>query len=219
MPADTPIDEQPPGLTSSADPVTAAALPRHRLGALEAAAATSVIVACLVALASMTGLLRLPVQETAGAVPATAGIPVDGGTDARVNLPGNASMPAYIAAAPPSTAATATAANSAVGVESHGSAESAESSSTVQPTAARPAEPADNAISDVSRNGNTTVASAARPHRKHANNSHGRRTHDMAAGDIGRTRHGAGKTREQVTAELMQSKRDGTYPAASETYR
>lgn len=180
--------------------------PRRRLGALEAAAAMAVIVLCLAALASMTGLLPASMQMTVrqSDAPAASAVAIEPDTQAGVTaaapavaMPQNSVGPvsATDAAVALDTAATATAANAVAAVAAINEADRRPGSIALAQT--------------------TRMASVA-PQRRHRHDHASREgTRDRAGHAPGKT----GKTREQVTAELMQSKRDGTYPAQSEIYR
>lgn len=190
----------------------------RRIGPLEAATATAVIITCLVATAVMTGVLPMPAswstrQQSASAAPvASPASAMSAGAAPSTGAPaGPAPLQADLARArfglPPGPAAPSLA----------GGPMAAEGATTTLPTAEAPARTpspitmVDGAQGPSNASSQTPTERPSRPLRHH------RRTnpHHQRAGN--EVLHG--KTRAQVIEELMQAKRDGSYSAAAELYR
>lgn len=189
------------GHSAAAGSTIAAPVARGRMGPLQCAALTAVIVSCIAALALMTGVL--PVSNTPTAresaapsrpVPAAPAIisppvvvpiPADGGAPAH-RVPG--SDAGLVAQEPPVATPVASAPAPQVAGE--------------QPAAAASLQP-----------NQTPVARAPEGPRVHG------RRHRVRLAQRKQRTHAAGKTRAEVIAELMRAKRDGSYSANSEAYR
>ncbi|MBC7513887.1 MAG: hypothetical protein H7234_05555 [Herminiimonas sp.] len=195
-----------------ATPVTAR-IGTRRLSPLETAAAMAIILSCLVATAMMTGMLprasqqplttvlAKPVDDTAAPAPST----VAQMTARDANTSPGAS-PARAAPVPQTGKFSAQEANAAA---------ASVADAIERPLASMPAAPAvvsAPAASPVAAMHPVAKASAmatpVRPHRVRASHS------SHAAGRPPRVR-----TREEVVAELLRSKHDGSYSSAMEAYR
>lgn len=225
---DAALRERP---ASAAGPAENIYMPRRRLGALEAAAATAVIVASVVALASMTGLLPAAMHFSAG--PDTPALGAASAADTRTpptstatasTTSGAVSRPAMAdpAGAGAGTAATAgtpaTPVSTTIVIAPTSSIPSVTTPDVALPsaTAAPAGTPAPVPAME------SSALAAAVPGRPHRSRSRAARNGSADHGSTmhaGRAGNGYSKTREQVIAELMQAKRDGTYHAQSETYR
>lgn len=198
------------GHSAAAGSTIAAPVARGRMGPLQCAALTAVIVSCIAALALMTGVL--PVSNTPTAresaapsrpVPAAPAIisppvvvpiPADGGAPAH-RVPG--SDAGLVAQEPPVATPVASAPAPQVAGE--------------QPAAAAVA--AVTAAAASLQPNQTPVARAPEGPRVHG------RRHRVRLAQRKQRTHAAGKTRAEVIAELMRAKRDGSYSANSEAYR
>ena len=204
------------GHSAAAGSTIAAPVVRGRIGPLQCAALTAVIVSCIAALALMTGVL--PVSNTPTAresaapsrpVPAAPAIisppvvvpvPADGGAPAHRVPRSDAGL---LAQEPP--VATPVASMPAPHVAGEQPAAAAVATvATVATVAAAAASMQPN---------QTPVARAPEGPRVHG------RRHRVRLAQRKQRTHAAGKTRAEVIAELMRAKRDGSYSANSEAYR
>ena len=201
----------PPPIGAPLRPAHPAA--RRRLSPLEAAAAVAVIVSCLLATALMTGVLPENFQRSGASAAVTTRPQVEparplalpAAQDAGQPVRAFAGLPPPLPTSPtPSTRLTpATQAAEATSPAISAAAVSTATALTPGPITKRPAV-----------DGSTASApAAAAPHARHRRLT---RTY--------RAQHPAGvpaqaKTRDEVMAELLRAKRDGSYSSAMEAYR
>lgn len=195
-------------------PTPAFAIPamRRRLSPLVTAAAVAIILSCLTATALMTGMLpalthkvevtRPPVSRTGREI-----LPV---------------LPLSAASAGPDASARAGLAGQPGAVQQPDSRlEAADAIAMVPRSVTVPTATTSAALKMGGTPSDTpsTVAGSAMPHSRHSR--HSRPIRPPAANQ---RQHRAGgptqsKTREEVMAELLRAKRDGSYSSAMETYR
>lgn len=204
----TPLSSHPG--TGTSNPAAATA-ERRRLAPLHAASATAIIVACLVALAMMTGLL--PASWHASALPPTAGPPTA--------LPAPPVLTAHAAQAPspaliqplphlePEAVVTpARPGQTSTPLPLPAKVSDAQLAVTEATTLAAPAAP---------------VPALAQPRAESVRRRYGnpprRARHRGQAPAHAHAGAPGQKTREQVKEELLRAKRDGSYDAANELYR
>ncbi len=175
-----------------ADTDASAATGTRRLRAIETAAATSVIVVCMVALAIMTGILPMGMLSPASADPVLS-------ANGAAGMAGIEPTPVAEMAALTEIAPSAA---SSVTPQPDGATTEPIATPQLQPVLLEeggvPAAPLRLVQSD-----RTSKPKMRRPARAVSRNT-------------GPT---TGKTRDQVIGELLRSKRDGTYPGDSEIYR
>lgn len=191
---------------------------QRRLSPLEAGAATAVIVSCLVALAMMTGVLDPPSRLlgpeaalTGTASQLVAERPVlreriQGVSENSLAMVGTA--PALAPLLPEVTTPPAT------GVTEQ-----------IVPVENLPILPAVPMVTESTPPQATAGASAAslgsndKSHARRTRVRKNRQDQNFTSKRLAASRKTHGKTRQQVTAELMRAQRDGSYRATSETYR
>lgn len=196
-----------------ATPVTTHAGTR-RLSPLETATAVAIILSCLTATAMMTGVMPKASQPVSTTVPVVARV----GGDALPAPAAVVAMPARDANSPVGTNTARAASPLQAGGSSADQANvtaAGAAGEIERPPAATPGAPP--AVSTLATSPATAIhpvantlatASPARPRRVRA--SHG----GHAGGTSSRV-----KTREEVVAELLKAKRDGSYSSAMEAYR
>ena len=195
---------------------------QRRLSALEAAAATAVIITSLTALAVLTGVMPGPLTATPQMPPAVAqkDRPGNGGATTAIALPDSnqvsGGVPAASSLAAPQLNSTevvppvATAAASTAGTA--GFAAPPPDSGPVPAAGLQSGLPFPAAVQR-----QDDAMTGKRPGLARAETGRNRRE----AGNRRQTARAAvsGKSRQQVIAELLEAKRNGTYDAAADTYR
>ncbi len=186
------------GATAMPDVPAAAPRPaaRRRLSPLETAAALAVTLSCLVATALMTGVL--PVAGQAG-----------GGSATTAAQAGSASLQRLEAAAGPHVGPPS---GTSAPADPPAAASITQTARNALPTnIPLPAAPVPAGIPTAN-----TVASAPATATPHTRPRHALPTHQRQQAAAVSSR---GKTRNEVIAELLQAKRDGSYSSVMETYR
>ena len=189
-----------------------------RPGPIVTAAATAVIIVSLTGLAVMTGVMPIPMTAYHGAMP----LPATGANPPRAYIPALAPVsvvtPATEGQRQPLQAPDASLPGASLPGASSPAASSPAASSPAIPPAVLPAASSagSSALAGVSRHPLPAAQHGRSPHAGQSpNTAHRQRAHTHAAGLPGTPR----KTREQVIAELLEAKRNGTYPANSDLYR
>ena len=184
-----------------------------RPGPMVTAAATAVIIVSLAGLAMMTGVMPLPLTANHGAMP----MPASGANP----------LTAYTSPLAPASVVTPPTEGqrqllqapdaSLPGATFPAASAPAASSPAVPPVVPPTASSAESsALPNVSRHSLPAARRERLPHDGQSpNTAHRQRAHAYAAALPGTPR----KTREQVIAELLEAKRNGTYPANSDLYR
>ncbi|MES2831725.1 MAG: hypothetical protein V4695_07015 [Pseudomonadota bacterium] len=180
---------------------------RRRLNPLEAGAATAVIVSCLVALAMMTGVLPAPSYLR---VPGTVDRSADAGQIQQLAIPQTALLPMPTPVQPRTVTPILTPALTplaTIGLTEE-----------IVPLAALPVLPAPLSTPLLVQDDNAEQAVDQVPPRRTKARKNRQYKNDKAQRNA-LARGTSTKTRQEVIAELMRAKRDGSYRAASEIYR